>query len=76
MNMNFYSALHRAHTGISSFMAGFSTTFSPVKDTSFVDKLVADLVGLGFALLAGPAWNIGMALSLLVIGTISHSNCN
>jgi len=71
MNINFYSALYRAHTGISSLMAGFSATFAPIKDISAIEKLVLDLVGLGLGLVAGPAWNIGtlfppLHLSILI----------
>jgi hypothetical protein len=37
----------------------FSSIFAPIKDESVVEKLILDFVGLGFALMASPVWNVG-----------------
>lgn len=67
MNMTFYEALTRVETKLTTVMAGFSSTFAPIKDKSAIEKLVLDLVSLGYGLLAAPVWNIGMRFLFSII---------
>ena len=40
-------------------MGTFATTFAPVQNESEAEKIILDLIGLGFALAASPIWNSG-----------------
>jgi len=55
--MNFYDAIYRVEASVSTVMAGFSSTFAPIKDESAIEKVILDIVGLGYALFASPLWN-------------------
>lgn len=59
MNYNFYDAMSKAETSVTTTMGKFASTFAPIDDMSAGFKLALDLVGLGFALGAAPVWNSG-----------------
>ena len=57
LNYNFYDAISKADGPATDFMGTFSTTFAPIDDPDAGLKLMLDLLGLGFALMASPVWN-------------------
>ncbi len=59
MNYNFYDAMSKAETAVTTPMGKFASTFAPIDDMSAGLKLALDLVGLGFAMVAAPVWNSG-----------------
>jgi len=45
-------------------MGPFTKAFSPIQDESEIAKMMLDLLGLGFALVAAPIWNVGKFLPI------------
>ena len=57
LNYNFYQGIDNANGPVVDYMGTFSTTFAPIDDPDAGLKLMLDLIGLGFALMASPVWN-------------------
>ena len=64
LNYNFYDAISKADGPATDFMGTFATTFAPIDDPDAGLKLMLDLLGLGFALMASPVWNSCKWLSM------------
>ncbi|KAM0796585.1 hypothetical protein BDR22DRAFT_825040 [Usnea florida] len=71
LNYNFYEGIDNANGPVVDYMGTFSTTFAPINDPDAGLKLMLDLIGLGFALMASPVWN-----SLLKVVPFFKANPN
>jgi len=60
LNYNIYDVISKAATVVSLQIGTFSTTFAPIKDPQKALKILLDIIGLSFALVASPVWNIGL----------------
>jgi len=56
--VNFYDGITNSQGQLNSDIGTFSGTFAPIEDNTKTMKLVLDFIGLGFALMASPVWNI------------------
>lgn len=64
LNYNIYDAISKANGPVSDLMGTFSSTFAPIDDSQKGLKVLLDVIGLGFALVVAPVWNIGKSLRL------------
>jgi len=57
--LDFYENIVRAQTLVSDAAISIQSTFAPLPKDDPMKKLIWDFIGLSYALVAAPVWNIG-----------------
>jgi ABC-type sugar transport system substrate-binding protein len=57
VNHEFYNAMRDARDSVALQVGDFTSKFSPTVDPTAQLKIILDIIGLGFALVAAPTWS-------------------
>ena len=56
---NFYDGITRAQVNLGDTISSVSKTFAVLPDDNKALKIILDIIGMSFAMVAAPCWNLG-----------------